>query len=58
LRCAARPGPASDVASARNARLGGGVWVNRTGNAHPGAALVPYPDYEIGSLAELPALLR
>jgi putative hydrolase of the HAD superfamily len=45
----------SDVAGAANARLGAGVWLNRTGAARPDDA--PRPDHEIVSLAELPALL-
>jgi putative hydrolase of the HAD superfamily len=44
----------SDVAGARNARLGAGVWLNRTGAAPPDD---PLADYEIASLRELPALL-
>lgn len=48
----------SDIAGARNARLGAGVWLNRTGAVHPGETVAPHPDYEIASLAELPALLR
>jgi putative hydrolase of the HAD superfamily len=45
---------AADVAGAANAHLGAGVWLNR-----PGAPLADgaRPDYEIASLAELPALL-
>jgi len=46
---------ANDVAGAANARLGAGVWLNRTGAARPADA--PRPDHEIGSLHELPALL-
>lgn len=45
---------ASDVAGAVNANLGAGVWLNRTGAALPEGVR---PDYEIASLAELPALL-
>ncbi|MGH9017220.1 MAG: HAD family hydrolase, partial [Acidimicrobiales bacterium] len=48
----------SDVAGARIACLGAGVWLNRTGAVHPGETVAPHPDYEIASLAGLPALLR
>lgn len=48
----------SDVAGARNARLGAGVWLDRTGARESSAAADPPPDYAITSLAELPALLR
>jgi HAD superfamily hydrolase (TIGR01549 family) len=44
----------SDVAGAANARLGAGVWLNRSGAARPDGAR---PDYEIVSLRELPDLL-
>jgi putative hydrolase of the HAD superfamily len=47
----------SDVAGARNAGLGAGVWLNRLAAAHPGPDVAPQPHYEIASLAELPALL-
>jgi putative hydrolase of the HAD superfamily len=47
----------ADVAGARNAGLGAGVWLNRPAAAHPGDAVAPRPHYEITSLAELPALL-
>lgn len=43
----------SDIAGARNAGLGAGVWLNRAGAAAP----EPRPDYEITSLSQLPALL-
>jgi putative hydrolase of the HAD superfamily len=46
----------SDIAGAINSRLGAGVWLNRAGVSRPEAA--PAPDFEIASLAELPALLR
>jgi putative hydrolase of the HAD superfamily len=44
----------SDVAGAANARLGAGVWLNRSGAARPDGVR---PDYEIVSLRELPGLL-
>lgn len=44
----------SDVAGAANARLGAGVWLNRSGAARPDGVR---PDYEIASLRELPDLL-
>ena len=44
----------SDVAGAANARLGAGVWLNRSGAARPEGVR---PDYEIASLRELPDLL-
>jgi HAD superfamily hydrolase (TIGR01549 family) len=50
----------SDVAGARNAGLGAGVWLNRTGDGEPVSTWQPgdaQPDYEIASLCELPALL-
>ena len=48
----------SDIAGARNAGLGAGVWVNRpTAAAHPDASVAPQPHYEIASLTELPGLL-
>jgi putative hydrolase of the HAD superfamily len=47
----------ADVAGARNAGLGAGVWLNRPAAAHPGDGVAPQPHYEITSLAELPALL-
>ena len=46
---------ASDVAGAANARLGAGVWLNRSGATRPDGA--PRPDYEIGSLRDLSGLL-
>ncbi|GAA4636894.1 hypothetical protein GCM10023196_088480 [Actinoallomurus vinaceus] len=45
----------TDVAGARNARLGAGVWLNRAGAAR--GADDPAPGYEIASLRELPALV-
>jgi len=45
---------ATDVAGARAAGLTA-VWLNRTGATRQAGE--PVPDYEIGSLAELPALL-
>jgi putative hydrolase of the HAD superfamily len=48
---------ATDVAGARNAGLGAGVWLNRPAAAHPGAGVAPRPRYEITSLTELPGLL-
>jgi putative hydrolase of the HAD superfamily len=45
----------SDVAGAANARLGAGVWLNRSGATRPDDA--PRPDHEIRTLRELPALL-
>ncbi len=55
---------ASDIAGARNAGLGAGVWLNRNGAARPAgqepgqaSPADPRPDYEIASLSELPALL-
>jgi putative hydrolase of the HAD superfamily len=44
---------ASDIAGARNAGLGAGVWLNRAGATTPD----PPPDYEISSLSQLPPLL-
>jgi putative hydrolase of the HAD superfamily len=52
---------AADIAGARNAGLGAGVWLDRTGEAGAGPASqpgAPPPDYAIASLSELPALLR
>jgi len=46
----------TDIAGARNACLGAGVWLNRAGAAHPGEPITR-PDYEIAGLADLPALL-
>jgi putative hydrolase of the HAD superfamily len=48
---------AADVAGARNAGLGAGVWLNRPAAAHPGDDVAPRPHYEITTLTELPALL-
>lgn len=47
----------ADVAGARNAGLGAGVWLNRQAAAHPGDGVAARPHYEIISLTELPALL-
>jgi putative hydrolase of the HAD superfamily len=47
----------ADVAGARNAGLGAGVWLNRQAAAHPGASVAPQPHYEITSLTELAGLL-
>jgi putative hydrolase of the HAD superfamily len=47
----------SDVAGARNAGLGAGVWLNRAAASHPGTRVAPQPHYEIASLTELPGLL-
>jgi putative hydrolase of the HAD superfamily len=52
---------AADVAGARNASLGAGVWLDRSGRAGAGSSSqldAPRPDYAIASLSELPALLR
>jgi putative hydrolase of the HAD superfamily len=43
----------SDIAGARNAGLGAGVWLNRSGAVAP----EPRPDSEITSLSQLPPLL-
>lgn len=50
---------ASDVAGARNASLGAGVWLNRGAVAHPGGTdpAAARPHHEIVTLAELPGLL-
>jgi FMN phosphatase YigB (HAD superfamily) len=55
---------ASDVAGARMAGLGAGVWLNRNDagrparqDADPATSADARPDYEITSLSELPALL-
>jgi putative hydrolase of the HAD superfamily len=47
----------ADVAGARNAGLGAGVWLNRAAAPHPGPDIAPQPHYEITSLTELPGLL-
>jgi putative hydrolase of the HAD superfamily len=47
----------ADVAGARNASLGAGVWLNRPAASHPGADVAPQPTYEIASLTQLPGLL-
>jgi FMN phosphatase YigB (HAD superfamily) len=47
----------SDIAGARNARVGAGVWLHRAGTDPPDPNAAP-PDYEITSLLELPGLLK